>query len=125
MPEGKYIVTSNRRQQTQTFLPGASYHLECRSNFLLSYEVTKQVSAKGEVTLKLTAQGSGRHHFDIRTDNLSLSTGTKDIDLKPGKVVYFEWTGHITSQDTPWVAVVLPDNNLSQRKEAMGAVWEK
>jgi hypothetical protein len=125
MPEGKYTVTSNGRQQTQTFLPGASYQLECRSNFLLSYEVSKEVSTKGEVTIKLTAQGNGKHHFDIRTDNLTLSTSTKEIDLKPGKAINFEWTGHITSQDTPWVTVIVPDNNLSLRKEARGAVWEK
>jgi hypothetical protein len=125
VPEGKYIITSNGRQQTQTLLPGASCHLECRSDFLLSYEVTKEVSAKGDVTLKLTAQGTGKHHFDIRTDNLTLSTGTKEINLKPGKAISFEWTGRITSQDTPWVAVIVPDNNLSQRKEARGAAWEK
>jgi hypothetical protein len=124
VPEGKYVVTSNGRQQTQTFLPGGTYHLECRSNHLLSYEVTKEVLAKGEVTIKLTVQGNGSHHFNIRTDNLVISNASKELNLKSGTPVNFVWHGRITSQDTPWVAVIVPDDDLSGRKEVRGAVWE-
>ncbi len=126
VPEGKnMLVTGNGTGQTQTFLPGTSYHLECRPGFLLSYEVTKQELSNGDVIIKLTARGSGLHHFHIRTDNLMIADTSKDIRLKPGNALSFEWVGHITSADTPWVAVVVPDNGLSQRKEISGAVWEK
>jgi Glycosyl hydrolase family 9/Cellulase N-terminal ig-like domain len=124
VPEGKYIVISDAREQMQTFLPGCSYHLECRSGSLLSYEVSKTVSLKGDVTIKLKVQGNGSHHFNIRTDNLKLTTTSKGLNLKTGTPVRFEWHGHITSPDTPWVAVVIPDDDLSQRKEVRGAVWE-
>jgi hypothetical protein len=125
IPEGKYSVISSGGQQTQTFLPSATYHLECRGSYLLSYAVTKQVAASGDVTIKLTAQGNGHHLFNIRTDNLTLSANSKKIELKGGNPVSFEWQGHITSQDEPWVAVVIPDDNISQRKEVRGALWEK
>jgi hypothetical protein len=125
VPEGKYIVISNGREQAQTFLPGASYHLECRSGLLLSYEISKEASAKGEVTIKLTAQGNGNHHFNIRTDNVTFAATSKEVSLKSGNAESFEWHGHVTSNDTPWVAVIVPDDNLSQRKEIRGAVWEK
>jgi hypothetical protein len=125
MPEGKYIVISNGGEQTQTFLPGGSYHLKCRPEFLLSYQISKQVSTNGEVTIKLIAQGNGSHHFNIRTDNVTIAETSKEIKLKPGNSLSFEWKGHITSNDTPWVAVVVPDDDLSQRKEVRGAVWEK
>jgi hypothetical protein len=36
-----------------------------------------------------------------------------------------EWRGRIVSRDTPWVAVVYPDDDLSRRKEVMGAVRER
>lgn len=125
MPEGKYIIISNNREQTQTFLPGASYHLECRPGFLLNYQIPKRVSAKGDVIIKITAQGNGQHHFNIRTDNLTIAGTSKKLILKPGNPLSFEWIGHIASADTPWVAVIVPDNDLSQRKETRGAVWEK
>jgi hypothetical protein len=125
IPEGKYDVISNGKEQTQTFLPGGSYYIECRSNSLLSYEIAKKVSANGEVTIQLTAQGNGLHHFNIRADNLALSSTSKEVKLKSGNTLSFKWTGRITSPDMPWVAVIIPDNNLSQRKEIRGAVWEK
>jgi hypothetical protein len=125
VPEGKYIVISSGKEQAQTFLPGGSYHIECRGNFLLSYEISQKVSANGEVTIRLTAQGNGPHHFNIRTDNLTLASESKEFNLKAGNTLSFEWTCRITSPDTPWVAVIVPDNNLSQRKEIRGAVWEK
>jgi hypothetical protein len=125
IPEGKYTVISNGVQQTQTFLPGATYHLECRSGFLLSYEVSKTVSADGQVTIKIKTQGNGSHHFNIRTDNLTLTATPKQINLKAGTTTNVEWQGRITSSNTPWVAVIVPDNNMAQRKEIRGAVWEK
>jgi len=125
VPEGNYIVISDGGRQTQTFLPGASYHLECRRGFLLSYQVSNEVSTMGEVTIKVTATGSGLHHFNIRTDNLTITDATKTIKLKPGSILSFEWIGHITSPDTPWVAVIIPDDDLSLRKETRGAAWEK
>ncbi|HWZ03361.1 MAG TPA: glycoside hydrolase family 9 protein, partial [Mucilaginibacter sp.] len=125
VPEGKYIVTSDGATQTQTFLPGAFYNIECRKGFLLNYQLTKQVSANGDVTIKLTAMGNGLHHFSIRTDNLIIAGNSKTIRLKQGDSSGFGWKGHITSSDTPWVAVVVPDDNLSQRKEVRGSLWEK
>ncbi|MDB5138780.1 MAG: hypothetical protein JWR12_696 [Mucilaginibacter sp.] len=125
VPEGKYIINSNGGQQTQTFLPGATYHLECRRGVMLNYQVSKEVSAQGEVIIKITAQGNGVHHFSIRTDNLMIADASKTLILKSGSPLNFEWRGHITSSDTPWVAVIVPDGNLSQRKEARGAIWEK
>lgn len=125
MPEGDYIVTSNGAEQKQTFLPGASYRLECRRRFLLSYQVSKKVSKTGEVIIKVTATGNGPHHFNIRTDNLTVTDAAKAIQLKPGNALSFEWIGRITSPDTPWVAVIIPDGDPSRRKETRGAVWEK
>jgi hypothetical protein len=125
VPEGKYVVISNGGEQTQTFLPGGSYHLDCRSNFLLSYQITERVSPKGNVVIKLTAQGNGLHHFKIRADNLVITNDPSEIKLKPGSTSSFEWIGYINSLDTPWVAVVVPDDDISQRKEVRGAIWEK
>lgn len=124
IPEGKYIITANGQEQTQTFLPGKSYHLECRDGLMLSYRVSKEVTAKGDVTIKLVARGSGVHNFKIRLDNLTFASISKDVNLKAGNPVSLEWHGKITSKDTPWVAVVVPDGNLAEREELRGAVWE-
>jgi hypothetical protein len=125
VPEGDYSVISDGGEQTQTFLPGTSYRLDCRRGVLLSYQVSKDVSATGEVIIRVIANGNGSHHFNIRMDNLMIADSSKTIQLKPGNTLTFEWKGRIISPDEPWVAVIVPDNDLSQRKEIRGAVWEK
>jgi len=44
--------------------------------------------------------------------------------LKRGSVGTLEWSGRITSMESPWVAVVIADENPTIRKELIGAAWE-
>jgi hypothetical protein len=125
MPEGKYIISSDGTEQSQTFLPAASYHLECRADKFLKYDVSQNITSNGEITIKLKVQGNGNHSFNIRTDNLNIASVSKQITIKTGTAQSFEWKGRITDKETPWVAVVIPDGDMSKRKEIRGAVWEK
>lgn len=84
IPEGKYLVTSNGNSQTQIFLPGSNYNLDLRRSNFLNYEVSKTVSATSELVIKVKARGNGRHNFSIRTDNLTLTSSQKELNLKPG-----------------------------------------
>lgn len=125
LPEGKYIVTANGQEQTQIFLPGTSYHLDLGTDNALIFEVSKTGSAKGDIIIRLRAQGKGNHRFSIRTDNLTLQGTLKEMVLKSGAPGYIEWKAKIISPDTPWVAVILPDDDLSRKKELRGAIWEQ
>ncbi|MHA4808603.1 glycoside hydrolase family 9 protein [Flavitalea flava] len=123
IPEGKYIVRCQGEEQSLNCLPGASYHLDLRPG-RMSFEVTAVTSAKGEVTIQLNAHGTGSHHFTIRADNLSFSGNKRSLILQPGRDGKLEWRATIAAQDTPWVLVVIPDDDLTQRKEVRGAAWE-
>jgi hypothetical protein len=125
LPEGTYKVLSCGHSQTQTFLPGSSYNMECRSGFMLNYEVSKVVATNGDVTIRLNIQGNGKHRFTIRANNLTLIDAPKEVSLKDGVIASIEWRGHITAINIPWVAVVIPDDDMAGRKEVRGAVWEK
>jgi hypothetical protein len=46
------------------------------------------------------------------------------LTLRSGVAGTLEWRTRIASADTPWVAVVIPDDDLSLRKEVIGAGWE-
>ena len=123
LPEGRYQVRSQGWEQSRTFLPGGRYSLDLRSGRAMGYEVTRQ-AVGGDVTIKVTAHGSGSHRFSLRADNLSVNAAGRALSLQPGATGVVEWHGRIDSQDMPWVAVVVPDDDLTQRKEVMGAVWE-
>jgi hypothetical protein len=125
LPEGKYTVRSKGEEQTRTFLPGATYNLDLRPGRSLDYEVTKESTGAGEVKIKVSARGQGSHRFALRVDNLTLTGAEKELTLRSGTVGTAEWRARIGSEDTPWVAVVVPDDDMSQRKEVTGTAWER
>lgn len=86
----------------------------------LAYEVESSTSRGGEVTIRLTARGEGEHEFAIRAANLDLRRGARAVRLRPGRETTIEWKGRPASADAPWVAVVVPDGDLSQSRELVG-----
>jgi hypothetical protein len=123
LPEGKYKVSSEGLTQSQTFLPGSSYEIECRPKLMLSYTISKQEAQNGQIVIRVTAYGQGEHHLNLRTDNLCVKENIKEIRFKNGNAVTVEWQGRIASTDEPWVAVIIPDKNISGRKELRGQIW--
>jgi hypothetical protein len=136
LPEGEYTVRSEDESLHRSFLPGASYYLDLRPGKPLDFGVTASTSDKGaratsttadkgraaspdkkRITIRVTARGTGTHHFSIRTDNILLSGARKELVLQPGRTGAVEWQATILSKDTPWVVVVIPDDDLSQRQE--------
>jgi hypothetical protein len=45
------------------------------------------------------------------------------VDFKQGNTITLEWKGQIVKKDMPWLAVILPDDNFSLRKEVMGSTF--
>ena len=125
LPEGKYIITSSGLKQTQTLLPASSYQLDLRAAHTIGFDVSKSASVNNEVTIVVKATGNGKHRFTLRADNLTVTNTTKEITLQQNATVTVEFKCKITATSTPWVAVILPDDDLNQRKEIRGAVWEK
>ena len=66
----------------------------------------------------------GVHRLQLRSENLTFSGDEKEVVLKDEGTVTLKWRGRITEQETPWVAVVVPDGDLSRRQEIMGTVWK-
>jgi len=124
LPEGKYRVRCQGEEQARTFLPGGSYELDLRPGRGVDFAVSGSSSGTGEVTIKVSVRGSGSHSFALRVDNLTVSGAVREITLRSGVAGTLEWRARIASLDTPWVAVVVPDDNLALRKELLGAVGQ-
>jgi hypothetical protein len=121
LPEGRYIVRSKGQETARTFLPATTYNFDLRPGQSWDFDVSKTTSATGEVVIQATARGGGVHHLKLRTDNLAVSDDEKEVALKGEGTVTVEWRGRIADRDSPWVAVVVPDGDLSRRRELMGA----
>jgi hypothetical protein len=91
----------------------------------VNFEVSKVTSGKGKIKITARIQGNGSHKFTIRTSNLTIDGPARQVNLKSGGKVTLEWQGKTDSVDEPWIAVIVPDNDLTNHKELTGAAWEK
>ena len=124
IPEGDYRIKSKNEEYYRTFLPASSYKLDLSSGKVRDIKVSVNTNDKGEIVIRADAIGEGSHQFRIRSSNLSLSHPEKTLTLKNGKAGSLEWRCRITNSDMPWVAVIIPDNDNSLRKEIHGSAWE-
>jgi hypothetical protein len=124
LPEGVYLVQCRGEEQKLTFLPAGTYRLDLRPARALDFDLSKVSSGNGEVRIKVTARGSGRHSFALRGNNLTVPDARQELILRKGTIGSLEWLGRLVSRDTPWIAVVLADENPTVRKELMGAAWD-
>ncbi|MCU1271508.1 MAG: hypothetical protein JWN74_2802 [Acidobacteriaceae bacterium] len=122
LPEGHYDVRQGLAHTSVTVLPGGSYDVDLRTDYVLDFKVTYQDLGHNEVSLRVSAEGAGRHTFTIRSDNLTVKEpGKQELDLTSGGVREAVWRAHVVSPKTPWVAVIIPDSTLSERREITGS----
>lgn len=68
------------------------------------FRFTSTTAADGEVTLRVEGKGA----FEIRADNLRVQ--------RAGALV---WKGRVENTGAPWVAVAVPDGDVSRRAEIL------
>ncbi len=123
LPEGRYDVRQGSVHTNLTVLPGAFDSIDLRPEHFLDFKVSFQDLGQNEILVRVSAEGAGPHAFTIRSDNLTVrEQATLRIDLTPGKVQQTVWHAHVLSADTPWVAVVIPDDVLAERREVTATV---
>jgi Glycosyl hydrolase family 9/Cellulase N-terminal ig-like domain len=122
LPEGRYVVQHGSDHTSLAVLPGTTYALDLRANQVLDFKVSFDATEHNEIVIRTLANGAGDHTFSIRSDNLVLSGArTQNVHLSGGTRKEIIWHAHVVSTETPWVALVIPDGELSKRAEVTGA----
>jgi hypothetical protein len=122
LPEGHYDVHQGPAHTSVTVLPGGDYGVDLRPDRVLDFKVSYQDLGHNEVALRVSSEGAGHHTFTLRTDNLTLKESSQqEINLTSGHPRETIWHVHVVSSSTPWVAVVVPDHTLTQRRELTGS----
>ena len=121
LPQGNYTVRQGAARTTVTAISGGTYDIDLRRERAVDYTVATESDASGGIVLRVSVSGIGVHTFSIRADNLELTEAPqKSTNLSPWKVSDIVWHAHIRSAETPWVAVVIADNALANRREVTG-----
>ena len=121
LPQGRYTVRQGATRGRLTALSGGSFDLELRREKVFDFKVTIEAEGSGDVVVRVSARGAGRHLLSLRSDNLVVKDAEQQtVELKPEDSREVIWHAHIASAETPWVAVVIPDDRLSDRIEVTG-----
>ena len=79
--------------------------------------MSQDTSDDGHVTIKLEVKGVGTAQFTIRVHNLEIRETEKQVNLEAGVPQTITWTGNVINSHEPWIAVLIPNGNLAERKE--------
>jgi hypothetical protein len=120
LPEGQYELTAGSQKRLLTALPGETYSVQLAAGKNLDVRLSSETAVGGGVTIRAALSGSGEHTVVLRADNLVTDGSSRKITLKPGVPETVEWHARPAVADAPWVAVVVPDNEISNRREVTG-----
>lgn len=84
--------------------------------------VSHTAARGGEVTIRVEVRGEGQHTFAVRTDNVAIRGASRTVTLRPGRTTTVEWKGRPVDGSAPWVALVVPDGEVSRGVEVFGRV---
>ena len=87
-----------------------------------AFSLTAETAADGKVAIRLSARGRGHHRFNVRAENLVVGDSSQELDLAANEPKTTMWAGTVTNAKAPWVAVVIPDGNLGQRREVTSRI---
>jgi hypothetical protein len=78
-------------------------------------------TANGEVTIRLTTMSRAPRVFAVRSENLDVERPMRSVAASAGRPVTIEWKARPKAADRPWVAVVIPDGDVSRRRDVVAA----
>src|SRR5690606_39224154 len=122
VPAGEYAVRAAGAETRVALLPGGTHRVDLRPGRWLDFAIDAETTASGEVIIRVTARGDGAHVFALRVENLDVDARERAVTLRPGAPRTVEWKGRMIARDEPWVAVVVPDGDVAQRRDAVGAL---
>ena len=82
-----------------------------------AFTTSATTGPRGDVTIRLTVSGEGTHTFVLRTDNLTVRAPLKTVTLRAGQPATLAWSGRPVSTSAAWIAVVIPNGDVTRRHE--------
>jgi hypothetical protein len=120
LPQGSYEVFHDKRSKSVSVLPGGILKLDLRMRNFLDFTVSYDVPAANQIRIQVEAQGVGEHRFKVLCDNVALEETTQSTLLETTQSSTLIWKGTVQSSSAPWIAVVIPDGDMTQRQEIVG-----
>ena len=124
VPPGEYTILYGNAETSLMTVSGGNYNIHLNPDENINFVVrTENIPLKPEyIDLSVSALGKGRHSFDLRLFNAETAEAARKADLGMGTGMDLAWRIRIRNADIPWVAVIIPDGNMSRKMECTGTV---
>ncbi|MCX7048020.1 MAG: glycoside hydrolase family 9 protein [Candidatus Sumerlaeota bacterium] len=124
LPAGQYAIRLGAASWSLAVVSGGSYHLALNPEQSVDFAVSVQShdSEKKRVRVQAVATGKGRHDFSIRVFNGMAAEIKKTVTLKSNQKSEITWEIAVTNPKAPWIAVVVPDDDLTWKQELTGTL---
>jgi hypothetical protein len=102
-------------------LAGGADSIDLRRGHAVTFAASSESAKPESVILRATVDGTGRHTFSVRADNLDLSSPESvSVDLGNHGSRTVAWHARVLDKSSPWVAVILRDGSLDGHAELSG-----
>ncbi len=122
LPQGSYRLRVGGFKRKLDLLGGQKRYVDLRRRRAMDFDVSFEQMDGERLKIKVRAHGGGGHEFEIRAENLTVSPPKQELSLEGSEAAELSWSGRIESANVPWVAVIIPDDNLAERKELIGTI---
>lgn len=117
LPQGIYTVSRGGLHTRITLLPAAVYDLDFRSRAFFDFTLSHSTAGDNRIQVEATVHGTGMHSLSIRSDGVRFEQPSRKVEVGEGGSHTVRWTGVVESARAPWVVVVIPDGDVTHRKE--------
>ncbi len=85
------------------------------------FSVDAVTADDGTVTIRVETTGPGVRSFAVRVHNLAVEEPVRTVTVPAGGEGTVVWNARVLDGDAPWVAVVIPDDDVRRRREVVSA----
>lgn len=121
LPPGEYTISSGKMVSRLSLLAGGRYELP-NLHQPIEIALTAGVPQNDEVPIEARLIGSGSHKIVLRAFNGTAPTSSWTVTLTPDRQQTITWKLKLEAADKPWVIVLIPDNNMTARRELSGTL---
>jgi hypothetical protein len=124
LPPGDYTIAYGGATRRVGLLAGGHYDLPLDAQRAIEITLSAKPPQQGEIQIQARLRGAGAHKLDVRAFNGAVDTPQAAITLAAGREQTVTWKLKIVAGQTPWAVVVIPDGDMSGKKELFGTARE-
>lgn len=118
---GEYKLQYGEGWKEMNLIKGGSYSVTCDpAKYIHIKAYQESGSSDNRITITAKIKGMGSHIIRLLCLNGSVNEQVKTVELEVNTEKTVSWDINVTDPDKPWVAVIVPDNDINEKTELTG-----